>query len=417
VVIVAQDTTEIDLTRPIEGMVGIGPLGSHDEPRVGAFNHVLLAMSVDGVPLGLLPGRVWTRDPDDPRAQLSAAERARLRDTTPFEEKESARWVDGYRAACAAAVAAPKTRLVCVSDSESDIFELLQEARRDDAGPRANWIVRACQNRALVAEKTKREPSDYLFTAAANLPQYGERQLDIRARQRQGGGDRKRNAARSQRIACCELRAGVITIQAPSDMGRRKPPVTVNVVLLRESHPPPGEPAIEWLLLTDLLVEHPDDIDKVLNYYCLRWTIEIYFKILKSGCRIEASQLMTFERFTNFLAVTMVVAWRLHRLTMLGREQPDLPCTAVLDPDEWQAAYAFVNRCSPPEQPPRLSEMVEVIGQLGGWMGRKGDGPAGAKSMWIGFQRMRDLAIGWQVYKQFASQKPPLKKRPKRCVE
>lgn len=415
--IVAQDTTEIDLTRPMESMAGIGPLGSHDEPRVGALNHVLLAMSVDGVPLGLLPGKVWTRDPDDPRAKLSAAERARRRDKTPFAAKESARWVNGYRSVCEVADAAPETRLVCVSDSESDIFEFLQEARRIDAGPRASWIVRACQNRALVTETTRRKPSDYLFAAAASLPQNGVRQLDIRARQRQGGDSRKRKAARSQRIACCELRAGSITIQAPFDMGRRTPPVTVNVVLLRESHPPSDEPAIEWLLLTDLPVEHSDDIDKVLNYYCLRWTIEVYFKILKSGCRIEASQLMTFERFRNFLAVTMVVAWRIHRLTMLNREQPELPCTAVLDGDEWQAAYAFVNRCSPPEQPPCLSEMVEIIGQLGGWLGRKGDGPPGPKCMWIGFQRMRDLAIGWQVFQQFANQKSPQKKNRKKCVE
>jgi hypothetical protein len=417
VAIIARDTTEIDLTRPIEAMAGIGRLGSHDDQRVGAFNHVLLAMTVAGVPLGLLPGKVWGRDPDDPRAQLTAAERARLRDTTPFGEKESARWVDGYRAACAMAIAAPKTQLICVSDSESDIFELLLETRRDGAGPRANWIVRACQNRALVVDKPKRESSDYLFEAAGKLHRYGDYQLDIRARQRQGGGNRKRNAARSKRIACCELRAGVISIQAPIAIGRKKPPVTINVVLLRESHPPAGEPPIEWLLLTDLPVEHSDDIEQVLNYYCLRWTIETYFKVLKSGCRVEASQLMTFERFRNFLAVTMVVAWRLHRLTMLGREQPDLPCTAVLDADEWQAAYAFVKRRSPPDKPPRLSEMIEIIGQLGGWLGRKNDGPPGPKSMWIGFQRLRDLAIGWQVYQQFANQRPPPKKRKKRYVE
>lgn len=416
VVIVAQDTTVIELTRPHLLVSGVGPLGSNDDKRVGIFDHVLLAMTPCRVPLGLLPGTTWTRDFDDPKRELSSKERAQLRRETPFEEKESFRWVQGYRACCEAAAAAPNTPIVAVSDSESDIYELLAETQRLDAGPRAHWIIRACQNRGL-SEHDGEPEAAYLFKAAQQLPKFGKYELEIRARDAQSGDGRKRKAARSARHAECELRAGTLTVNRPVDSDSTMPCVTVNVVYLRERNPPEGEPPIEWLLPTDLPVDTLQEVLLVLGYYACRWDIEVYFKVLKSGCRIEASQLETIDRFRKFLVVTKVVAWRLLRLTMLGREQPDLPCTVVLDADEWQAAYAVVKRQPPPIVPPTLGEIIKIVARLGGWMGRKGDGPPGTKSMWIGLQRMRDLATGWQARNQYARGKPPRICRTPTCVE
>lgn len=423
VVIVAQDTTEIDLTRPIQRVDGVGPLGSALEERVGAFCHALLALTDEGVPLGLLKGKLWARSPDDPRHKLTAAERARLRDSTPFEDKESVRWVEGYREACSAAAACPQSKIVCVSDSESDIFELFQETKRTDAGRRAHWIVRACQHRKVLDAETDNASTDdrspaaatkgksrsaaddrppkELFEAALKLPKFGEQELSIRARPATSG--QKRKAARSARQARCQLRAGTIEIAAPQDMGAGVEAVTVNAVLLRELDPPKGEAPIEWLLLTDLPIDRIEDVRTVVSYYCHRWGVETYFKVLKSGCRIEASRLETLKRFSNFLAVNMVVAWRLCHLTLLCREHPDLPCTAVFTPDEWRAAYAHATKKHPPKTPPSLAEMIEIIGSLGGWIKRKNGGPPGVKSMWIGLQRVNELADGWKAQAQFAS--------------
>jgi hypothetical protein len=416
VVIVAQDTTEIELTQPHFLVAGAGPLGSSDEKRVGIFDHALLAMTPERVPLGLLPGTTWARDPNDPRHELSRAERAKLRRETPFEERESFRWVQGYRVCCEAAAAAPDTEIISVSDSESDIYELLAETQRSDAGPRAHWIIRACQNRGLSSDADQPETAR-LFEAAQQLPKFGACEVEIRARDAQSGDGRKRKVARSQREADCEVRAGTLTIKRPADSAATMPCVTVNVVYLRERNPPEGEPPIEWLLPTDLLVDTLQAVLLVLKYYTCRWEIEVYFKVLKSGCRIEASQLETIDRFRRFLVVTKVVAWRLLRITKLGREQPDLPCTVVLDDDEWQAAYAFVKRQAPPPVPPTLGEMIKIVGRLGGWMGRKSDGPPGPKSMWTGLQRMRDLAAGWQAHHQFPQGTPPRKRRRPTCVE
>lgn len=417
VVLVAQDTTEIDLTRPHFVMEGIGALGGINDERQGAFNHVLLALSVDGVPLGHLPGSIWRRDPDDPARQLSRKERTKLRRQIPFEDKESARWVAGYRRCCQAAAEAPQTQIVCISDSESDIFELLQETQRTDDGRRANWIVRACQDRRLEHSDDDRQCQDTLFAAAQQLPRRGAYTVNIRARDAKSGSGQKRHGQRSARMAECELRAGAVTIKSPDHLGVATPAVTVNVVLLRETNPPAGEPPIEWLLLTDLPSADLEAALLVVTYYCQRWQVEVYFKILKSGCRIEASQIETFHRYRNFLAIMMVVGWRIFHMTTLGRAHPDLPCTAILDPDEWQAAYAVVKRQPPPDTPPPLAEMIGIIAQLGGWMGRPCDGPPGNQSIWIGMQRMRDLAVGWHARERFDQPKPRKTRRKATCVE
>ena len=416
VVLVAQDTTEIDLTRPRAAMEGIGPLGGIDDKRLGAFDHALLAMTVEGVPLGLLSVAIWRRDPDDPTRQLSRADRAKIRRRTPVEEKESFRWVEGYRVCCAAAQEAEQTQIVCISDSESDIFELLQETQRDD-GPRASWIIRACQDRRLDHGEDDQRSQELLFDAAQQLPKLGERLLDIRRRDANTGDGQQRKGQRSARTAQCALHAGTVTIKPPTDLGVATPTVTVHVVLMREINPPTGEPPIEWLLLTDLPIDDLDAALLVVTYYCRRWGIEVYFKVLKSGCRIESSQLETFARYRNYLALSMVVAWRIMRITLLGREHPDLPCTVVLDPDEWQAAYAVVERRPPPKTPPSLSKMIGIIAQLGGWMGRECDGPPGTQTVWIGMQRMRDLAVGWQARQWLDAKKPRPSRRKATCVE
>ncbi|HUT90562.1 MAG TPA: transposase DNA-binding-containing protein [Thermoguttaceae bacterium] len=142
VVIFAQDTTEIDLTRPEQQVEGAGPLDGG--PRRGVFLHPLHAFTPDGTPLGTLHAAVWARSDEPPPLK---SERSARRKHTPIEEKESQRWIDGWRGACEEARRAPKTRVVCVADSEADIYELLAEGQSEPED--VDWIIRACQNRAL----------------------------------------------------------------------------------------------------------------------------------------------------------------------------------------------------------------------------------------------------------------------------
>jgi hypothetical protein len=142
VVLVAQDTTEIELVRKQE-RVG-GPL--NDASRWGLYLHPLLALTPQRVPLGVVTAQIWSRDPQE--FGKSQQEKRRVRKAKSIEEKESGRWLEGYRGACALAAQAPDTTVIAVSDSEGDIYECLQAGE----GGKANYIVRGCQDRAVLGE-------------------------------------------------------------------------------------------------------------------------------------------------------------------------------------------------------------------------------------------------------------------------
>jgi len=142
VVILAQDTTEIDLTRPEQQVVGAGPLDGNS--RRGIFLHPLMGFTPDGTPLGIIYAEAWMRDDESPTPK---SDRETQRKHTPLEEKESVRWLDTYRQAREQAEQIPETQSICVADSEADIYEVLEESQEEPQ--KLDWIVRACQNRAL----------------------------------------------------------------------------------------------------------------------------------------------------------------------------------------------------------------------------------------------------------------------------
>jgi hypothetical protein len=180
-------------------------------------------------------------------------------------------------------------------------------------------------------------------------------------------------------------------------VGGKLPDTEVHVVLVSEPNPPPGAEPIEWLLLTDLPIDTVDDVLLIIDYYTCRWQIEVYNRVLKSGCKVEESQLERASRFEPYLALCLIVAWRIMYVMMLGRECPELPCDVAFDDDEWRSVYAAVQKRPPPAEPPAMKTLVGLIASLGGWLGRKCDGDPGPKAMWVGMQRMTDLALGWRA--------------------
>ena len=147
---------------------------------------------------------------------------------------------------------------------------------------------------------------------------------------------------------------------------KEAPTLTVTALLAREEQPPAGEKPIEWRLLTNRTAETLDAVVELIDGYRRRWLVEIFFRILKSGCRVEALQLGTLERLERALVIYLIIAWRiLHRVTW-GRECPDLPCEVVFDPEEWQAAWIVVHRTPPPDTPPPLGVMVRMVAGFGG---------------------------------------------------
>ena len=167
----------------------------------------------------------------------------------------------------------------------------------------------------------------------------------------------------------------------------------VTCVIAREVDAPPDVKPIEWRLLTNRTVDTLESAAELIDWYRARWDIELLFLVLKEGCRVEALQLSILERLERPLAWFLVVSWRIAKLMRLGRALPDLDAELFLAPEEWQAA-SILSEKPLPKEPPCLNTVVCLIAGLGGFIGRKGDGQPGAKTVWLGLQRVTDFAAG-----------------------
>jgi hypothetical protein len=207
---------------------------------------------------------------------------------------------------------------------------------------------------------------------------------------------------RPARTATVEVRYGDLTLRppyrAPSCQAHLQP-LTLSVVWAREIDAPADvEEPLEWLLVTNVPVRHFGDAVERIRWYRLRWTIEVFHKVLKSGCKVEDCRLDTAAELIRYVTLKSVIAWRLLWMVQLNRVQPDSACTLVLAEHEWQALYAAIHRTSSlPKTLPTVRQVVRLIAQLGGFLGRKRDGQPGVTVVWRGWHRLHDLATMWLV--------------------
>jgi hypothetical protein len=360
-VLLVQDTTSYNFSQH-SATKGLGPL--ENEHCRGFMAHNTLAVSEAGVPLGMLEQVVWAR-----------AEEARSdRHRRAFEDKESYKWVAGLPDAVTQAVL---PEAIVMSDRESHIYEYLDELLERGLG----FVIRATQGRGFTLE------GQDVFAALTVQPVQARLSLNL-----------KRHPDREAREAEVDVRFTPLTLKRPQRSSARRDRLTVHAVEVVEPHPPPGESPVHWLLLTSLPVETLDQAQTVIRYYTYRWLIERFHFVLKSGCKIEDSQLRDLARLERLLAVFSLVAWHLLWLTYQARLTPDAPCTLVLQTHEWQALFAFHHRSQRlPSQPPSLHQATRWIAQLGGFLARKGDGEPGVKVLWRGWTRLQDIADTWSI--------------------
>lgn len=311
------------------------------------YLHPTLAITPERVPLGLLKFHSFTRDPGS-LGQDKDANRA-------LEEKESVRWVDGFANVNELAERLPDTDLVYIADREGDIYDLFVEAPCPEHG--ADWLVRVQHQQRLLADGGKLRP---ILDAAPVL-------TEITFGRPASNGRRARTVSQ-------QIKVVRVTLKAPSRPDRCLSDTTVTALLATEPNPPADEDPLDWVLLTNLTVETPEQAIEKLQWYLARWQIEVFFRILKSGCRIEELQLEKRERLEPALAFYMIIAWRVLHLTMLGRECPEMSCDVVFAEEEWQAVYLVTERKPPPDEPPSLDTMVRMVAGLGGFLNRKRDG-------------------------------------------
>jgi hypothetical protein len=324
----------------------------------------------NGVPQGLIHQVQWSRDPQVQR-------KAERRRSLPIEQKESYRWIQTLQA-CRHRFD-PKLRMVHIADREADIFELFAQERLDNE----QLLIRVAHNRAVEEEQ------GYLWPTARSWAAAGSLMVQV-----------PRSGDRPGRQAVLTVRFGPVTLKPPRH-GKRSTSlssVTLQAVLVEETNPPPGTKAVCWLLLTTLPVASFDQAVDCVHRYGRRWLIERYHFVLKSGCGIEKLQLEQGVRLERAAATYSVVAWRVMWLTYQARAYPKDCCLTVLQQHEWQALYATTHRTlTMPSAPPTVREVVHWIARLGGFIGRRGDGEPGLKTVWRGLCRLSDIAATWQL--------------------
>jgi hypothetical protein len=361
-VLAIQDTTFLNYTHH-PATSGLGPIGGG---QPGLVMHSTLAFTPQGLPLGLLDQQIWTR-PEPMRAAKRTKQRL-------IADKESHKWLSALRESVT--MTPSEVRLVTIADREADSFEFLAEADELEA----EYVIRAAQERRLKGE------AGLLWAHMAKQEVVGTVTVEVAAR-----------PGKLARRADLLVRVAHVTLQPPlreaDDPGIWLEPAPVWAIWLHEATPPATIEPLNWLLLTNSAIESWQDATERIGWYCVRPGIESWHKILKSGCTVEDCRLEEAERLKPYLALMGIVAWRLFWLTHINRQTPEAPCTTILADHEWKALYTAVHRSTIlPATPPTVRQAVRWIAQLGGFLGRKGDGEPGITTIWRGWSRLADIA-------------------------
>jgi len=370
VVLAVQDTTSLNYsTHPATQMLGL--IGSQAEGLIGMHVHSTLAFNLAGTPLGLVDVQCWTRCPEE-------FGKKRQRYQLPLEAKESVRWLRSLEQLERLQGQCPQTKLISVGDSEADIYELFVWATEKPGRP--SLLVRAKRERLV------EQSQEHLLDYVGAQPLAGHLELRVPRREEHTA----RTATLSVRFARIQLR--------PPKRKANLPSVSLWIVSALEEQSPPGVEPLRWDLLTTCPVEDFEGALEKLQWYTRRWGIEVFHRVLKSGCQIETRQLAGADRLEACLAIDMVVAWRIFHLTKLGRETPEVPCTVFFEEYEWKALVVFVHQNPKlPDQAPTLRKAIHMVAGLGGFLGRKSDGDPGTQTLWLGLQRLDDLAEMYRV--------------------
>lgn len=328
-VLCIQDGSDLDYTSlaQCEGLGVIGTNQTSAQSR-GLHLHTTLAVAPNGLPLGVLRAQCVApelKSPDDKRPSYAI----------PIEEKDTFSWIEGLRDTMEVAAQMPQTRLINVCDREADFFEMFDEQRRN---PFVDLLVRANHNRVITDEPFK------LFEAVRQAPMQTKVQVHVpRQSARPKLSKKKAKPKRPSRQAELEVRCQRIQLR-PSKYYSGKDPIDIWVIHALESAPPTGTQPVEWFLLTTVDIRSAEDAVQCLRWYCLRWRIEDFHRVLKSGCSVEQIAHETAERIRRAIAINLVIAWRIMLMTLLGRETPELPAEVLFSDIELQVLRAYAKK-------------------------------------------------------------------------
>jgi hypothetical protein len=331
--------------------------------------HSSLAVTADGLPLGLAAIKFWSRK----KFKGANALKKKINPTrVPIEEKESIRWLDNLKQSTT--LLGDAARCVHIGDRESDIYELFCTAH--DAG--TQFLLRTCVDRLAG------DGGHTIATEMAEVDCKGLHRIEVR--------DRLGNISE----ATLELKFRRIRVLPPIGKQSRYPELELTVLHATERGKPRGRDPIDWKLITNLpVISRAQAIEK-LQWYALRWRIEVFHKILKSGCQAEQSKLRTAERIVNLLATFCILSWRIFWLTMINRSTKNAKASLAFTSLETDILKRLVPERQPPSpRPPSLQSCLTQLARLGGYLNRTGDPPPGNIVIWRGMSRLTDIEIGF----------------------
>jgi hypothetical protein len=380
VIFAIQDTTSLNYSGHRQTQ-GLGPIGNNKEKTLGLIVHSTLAVNESGLALGLLDAAFHARKPEEFRSKTRGRNRQRI------QEKESYKWLSALEALDAGVRGLPEqTRVVSLSDRESDLYELFLAAiLGKESGGRVDLLVRASQRRRI--EQSER----YLWDWLPRTPRMASLMLQV-----------PRAAGRRERTASLSIRFCKVTLRPPVDRQKyQKQQRTLDLwaIEAREEHPAAGLEPLCWRLLSTMEVGSLEQALEKVRWYTLRWQIEVFHKVLKNGCRVQERQLESAERLKRCLALDMVVAWRILILSKLGRKTPELPADILFQECEWKALYCHKHKTRRvPVRPPTLGDALKWVAQLGGFLARRSDGHPGPVVLWRGLKRLEDITNTWLLF-------------------
>lgn len=379
-ILVVHDTTQFTYARESRQAIGVlhrscAGYGKDGRPRLhtvcGVLMHSSLALTREGLPLGLAAIKFWTRSAFKGTNALKGQVNATR---VPIETKESLRWLENLQQATE--LLGEPERYVHIGDRESDIYELFCAAEQSHT----KFLLRICADR--VADNGQRTLSQVL------------RRTKAKAMHRVEVRDEKGKVSEVA-VAVKYVRT---KIYPPEGKQKKYPPLAVTAIQAREAAAPQGRERIDWKLLTNLPVRSRKSALEKLTWYAMRWKIETFHKILKSGCRAEASRLRTAERIVNLIAVFCILSWRVFWMTMMNRVAPAAAPTLALTPLETHLLDRLLrDKATPTHQPRRLSDYLRQIARLGGYLARAKDPPPGNMVVWRGLSRLTDIELGFIV--------------------
>ena len=363
VILVAQDTTDCDYSTH-KKTEGLGYL--QGEKLFGIKVHSALAISQNGVPLGLLAQKRWIRNVEE-----FGKRRMPGKEKRPMEEKESNRWLTTVREV---EKQIPEDKqAVIIGDRESDMYELFAMQRRENI----HLLVRAKHNRYLWGTQKR------LFVKVLNSEPVEEYTLTI-----------EKTKQRAQRQATMQVRFAPITLASKNNRGA----IRLWAVAAEEKEAPRGAAPIRWILLTTVPVDSYSKAREIIDWYTKRWLIERFHYALKSGCKIEDLQLQERGRLERALGIYSVVAWRLLWMTYAARVHPEESYQTVMTDEEWEVLCAVTRNSKQTNK--TIHDAIRMLAALGGFLGRKGDKEPGVKVLWVGMKSFTDMMAAWQLLKK-----------------